>query len=99
MRGEQRTRILRDGLVVTEDLHALVLAEGANDLGIDPGNRTKLARPVRLVVRPGDPRCVVLLPLGRHPARERQIHSQSAAPFRSGAFTARACSPARAHPM
>src|SRR6266513_742550 len=86
--AEQRTRVLRNRLVVTKNLHAIEIAQCANDLRVHPRDRGELARPVRLVVRPGDPGCIVLLPLGGHSPRERQIHNQSAASLWSGAFSA-----------
>ncbi len=59
--GANGVRVERDAcarehlVVVTEDLDALVVGEHARDLRVDPGNRPELARPVGLVVRPGDP--------------------------------------------
>jgi hypothetical protein len=51
-------------LVMAEDLDALVLREHARDLGIDPWDRSELAWPIGLVVRPGDPGSAVPVPLG-----------------------------------
>ena len=72
-----------------KDLDALVGVKDADDFRVHPPDRLEFAGPIRLVVRPADPSGVVLLPLTGHRTAEREIHSQSAASFRSGAFTAR----------
>ncbi len=46
-------------------------ASCAHDLGVDPGDRRELARPVASLVRPGDPGRRVRLPLGGHAEAER----------------------------
>jgi len=81
----QEPGVVGHRLVVAEDVHALELTQRAHNLRVHPWNRRQLARPVRLVVRPRDPRRFVLLPFGRHTSAERELHSQSAASLRSGA--------------
>ena len=52
--------------VVDDQFDALVASEVADDLGVDPWNRLELARPIAVIVRPGEPRCGVRLPFGGH---------------------------------
>src|SRR5207244_994889 len=65
VRIEMPLRVFTHRFVVAEDLDALMLMQDARDLGIDPGNWRELPGPVGLVMRPGDPGRLVLLPLGR----------------------------------
>src|SRR5215218_7695355 len=51
-------------VIVAEDLHPLVLREHTDNLGVHPWDGPQLPRPVRLVVRPGDPGGLVERPLG-----------------------------------
>jgi hypothetical protein len=64
MRGEVLFRRCAYGVVVTEDLDALMPRDDARDLGVDPRDGSKLAGPVRLMVWPRDPGGIVRLPLG-----------------------------------
>src|SRR5579863_2283614 len=52
--------------VADDQLDPLVLRQMADDLGINPGNRLKLSRPVAVEMRPGEPGGGVRLPLGGH---------------------------------
>src|ERR1051325_12204963 len=74
---------------MAKNLDAFELAQRADYLSVYPRNGCELAGPVGLVVRPRDPRCIVLLPLRGHPAGEGKLHSESAASKGSGAFTLR----------
>ena len=50
-----------------DDMHALRAAEITDDLGVNPGNRLKLARPVVAVMWPRDPGRLMRFPFGGHP--------------------------------
>src|SRR5207244_1573143 len=56
------------GLVggVGEDVDRFALVQVVDDVGVDPGDGVELAGPVVGVVRPGEPRRLVRLPLGGH---------------------------------
>ncbi len=59
------------GAAADDDVHLLDAAQVADDLGVDPGNRSELAGPVVAVVRPGDPGRRVRLPFGGHAIAQR----------------------------
>ena len=61
---ERRVRSFTHVRVVAKDLDRLVIGQCPGDLGVDPRNGPQLARPVRLVVRPGDPGGLVRSPFG-----------------------------------
>src|SRR5688572_13552752 len=61
---------------MAQDLDSLVLGEHARDLGVHPGNRSELPRPVGLVMRPGDPGGSMPLPLSGHPEPGRTVHRE-----------------------
>src|SRR4029078_940212 len=63
---------------LAEDLDVFMVRDHAGDLGVDPRDRSELARPVRLVVRPANPRGAVRLPLGRH--AEFHVNAQFSTP-------------------
>src|SRR5674476_1347140 len=64
MRREMLLRRRANRVVMAENLDALVLRDDSRDLGVYPRENAELTRPVRLVVRPGDPGGVVRMPLG-----------------------------------
>jgi hypothetical protein len=72
MRVELRACRVPDGIGRAENFDRFVAGEQPDDLGIDPRNGGEFAGPVRLVVRPADPRRPMRLPFGRHP--ERSAH-------------------------
>jgi len=52
--------------VIDDQLDPLVPREIANDFRVDPGNRLKLAGPVAVIVRPGQPGSGVEFPFSGH---------------------------------
>src|SRR2546428_7347512 len=63
-------RLALVGCRAHEDARHLAGGELADDLGVHPGNRRELARPIAPVVRPSEPRRVVRLPLRGHAEAE-----------------------------
>ncbi len=63
---EHRARPLFPTPVIDDQVHTLMPRQGADDLGIDPWDRFKLARPVAPQMRPSEPGRLVRFPLGGH---------------------------------
>src|SRR5258708_14789008 len=70
MGGEVLRRGVSDHFIMAKDLDTLMPMECTYDLRVHPGNGRELCRPVRFVVRPGDPGSVVAGPLGREAHRQ-----------------------------
>src|SRR5260370_16823778 len=75
MGGEVLRRGVSDHFIMAKDLDTLMPMECTYDLRVHPGNGRELCRPVRFVVRPGDPGSVVAgAPRrGSHPPAPRYL--------------------------
>src|SRR5438045_4525912 len=57
--------------ILYQDVHGFTAREIADDLGVDPGDWSEAAWPVRVVVRPREPGGFVRLPFRGHAEPER----------------------------
>ena len=77
--GQDFSRLLFGRWISYDQVDGFVLAEAADDFGVDPRNRFEFARPVAAVMGPGQPGRSVGLPLGGHAVtgmRSRRLHRE-----------------------